>query len=134
VDATSQQPCALIFRALGDPVRWSIMRQIAAAGELACATLEDTVPVSKPTISYHARILHQAGLINVRKSGRNHYYSLRGDVLHTLVDELRELAPVPRPVVRRGQERADGHPVPGPVRKRCAGPRDSAAEAAILTW
>jgi DNA-binding transcriptional ArsR family regulator len=121
VDATSQQPSAQIFKALGDPVRWSIMRQIAAAGELACVTLEDTVPLSKPTISYHAKILHQAGLINVRKSGRNYYYSVRRDMLHKLVDDLRELASAPRPVL-------------GPVRKRRAAPRGSAVEAAILTW
>jgi len=44
VDATSQQPPALIFQALGDPVRWSIVQQIAAAGELACGTLEATLP------------------------------------------------------------------------------------------
>ena len=121
MDGTSQQPLAQIFKALGDPVRWSIMRQIAAAGELACETLEDTVPVSKPTISYHAKVLRQAGLIDVRKSGRNYYYSVRLDMLHKLVDDLRELASAP-------------HPMPSPVRKRRAAPRGSAAEAAILTW
>jgi DNA-binding transcriptional ArsR family regulator len=121
VDGTSQQPLAQIFKALGDPVRWSIMRQIAAAGELAGVTLEDTVPVSRPTISYHAKILRQAGLINVRKSGRNYYYSVRRDMLHELVDDLRELASAPRPVSV-------------PVRTRRAAPRDSAAEASILAW
>jgi ArsR family transcriptional regulator, arsenate/arsenite/antimonite-responsive transcriptional repressor len=114
-------PPTQVFKALSDPVRWSIVQQIAAAGELACATLEDTVPVSKPTISYHTKVLHRAGLIDVRKSGRRYYYSLRRDVLDKLLGDLRELAPSPRTV-------------PGPVRKRRARSMDSAAEAAILTW
>jgi DNA-binding transcriptional ArsR family regulator len=106
-----------MFKALGDPVRWSIVQQIAAAGELACVTLEDTLPVSKPTISYHLKILHQAGLIDVRKSGRNRYYSVRRDALRKLLDDLRELG--------RGRKRADSRAQPvlsGPVRER------------ILTW
>lgn len=93
------------------------MQQIAAAGELACVTLEDTLSVSKPTISYHLKILHQAGLIDVRKSGRNRYYSVRREALRKLFDDLRELG--------RGRKRADAHPRPvlsGPVRER------------ILTW
>lgn len=66
---------------------------MAAVDELAYVTLADTLPVVKPTISHRMKILYEAGLINVRKSGRNLYYSLRRDVLHKLIDELWELAP-----------------------------------------
>jgi DNA-binding transcriptional ArsR family regulator len=135
-------PSAEIFKALGDPVRWNILAQIADAGELACVTLEDTLPVSKPTISYHTKILQQAELISVRKSGRNYYYSLRDDVIRGLVDTLWELAPAPRPVTRSGEgpvapgrrprrgERA------GIARARTApsGRNDDAPDVAILTW
>ena len=65
--------------------------QMAAVDELACLTLEDTLTVFQPTI-YHTKILYHAGLISVRKSGRNYYYSLRRDVLHKLGDALWELA------------------------------------------
>jgi DNA-binding transcriptional ArsR family regulator len=145
MDATSQPPTE-IFKALSDPVRWSIITQMAAVDELACLTLEDTLTVSKPTISYHTKILYHAGLISVRKSGRNYYYSLRRDVLHKLLDDLRELAPTPHPVVRE----EDGHVAMGRRRKREAhalssparerrGPRETAAsqnveEAVVLTW
>ncbi|MGH3419064.1 MAG: ArsR/SmtB family transcription factor [Streptosporangiaceae bacterium] len=134
MDATSQPPTE-IFKALSDPVRWSIIMQMAAVDELACLTLEDTLTVSKPTISYHTKILYHAGLISVRKSGRNYYYSLRRDVLHELLDDLWELASTPRPVVRE----EDGHVAMGrPARKR-RGPRETAAsqnveEAVVLTW
>jgi DNA-binding transcriptional ArsR family regulator len=145
MDATSQPPTE-IFKALSDPVRLSIVMQMAAVDELACVTLEDTLTVSKPTISYHTKILYHAGLISVRKSGRNYYYSLRRDVLHELLDDLWELASTPRPVVRE----EDGHVAMGRRQKREAhalstparrhhGARETAAsqnveEAVDLTW
>ncbi|MBB6473337.1 metalloregulator ArsR/SmtB family transcription factor [Sphaerisporangium rubeum] len=87
-----------IFKALGDPIRWEIIRQMAEVDELACSTLEETLPVSKPTISYHTKILTQAGLVHVRKEGRNYYYTLRQDVLNEIMDHVWALAPAPRPV------------------------------------
>ena len=97
IDATSSRPPTEIFKALADPVRWDIVLQMASVDELACMTLEDTLPVSKPTISYHTKILYHAGLITVRKSGRNYYYSLRRDVLGDLLSDLRVLAPAAQP-------------------------------------
>jgi len=85
-----------VFKALGDPIRLDIIRQIAAAGELAWSALEETLPVSKPTISYHIKTLVQAGLLTARKEGRNFYYTLRQDTLRQLVDEIWALSPQPR--------------------------------------
>jgi DNA-binding transcriptional ArsR family regulator len=138
-----------VFKALGDPIRWSIVTQMAAVDELACVTLEDTLPVSKPTISYHTKILHHAGLISVRKEGRNYFYTLRRDVLHEVLDSLWELAPTPRPIVgqhkgyvpsgarqpdavgRRTAGRSRGRTASGGARRR---PADDTEEAVVLTW
>jgi len=139
--STLDSPPTEAFRALSDPIRWSIIAQMAQVDELACLTLERTLPVSKPTISYHTKILHNAGLISTRKAGRNYYYSLRRDVLRDLLDGLWELAPTPRPV--DGAE--DGQVPPRRRRKRpgqarfSAIPRQAAGdeaeeEAAVLTW
>lgn len=97
--AEDRRPAMLpteIFKALADPIRWSIVNQMASVDELACLTLEQTLPVSKPTISYHTKILYHAGLISVRKEGRNYFYSLRRDVMHELLESLSELGPAPR--------------------------------------
>jgi DNA-binding transcriptional ArsR family regulator len=135
-------PSAEVFKALGDPIRWSILAQIADAGELACVALEDTLPVSKPTISYHTKILQQAELISVRKSGRNYYYSLRDDVIRDLLDALWELAPAPRPVA--GNEKGSAPKGRRPRRAERAGfalgrpaeadRNEDTADVAILTW
>jgi DNA-binding transcriptional ArsR family regulator len=87
-----------VFKALSDPIRWDIVCQMAAVDELACSVLEETLPVSKPTISYHTKILIQAGLVAVRKDGRNLYYVLRRDALRQLVAEIWQIAPEPVPV------------------------------------
>ncbi|MFC7885157.1 ArsR/SmtB family transcription factor [Streptomyces sp. NPDC057376] len=86
-----------VFKALSDPMRWKIIQQLAAEeGEYACSLLEEAVPVSKPTISYHTKLLAQAGLIKTHKRGRKYYYVLQRDVLHEVIDTLWGLAPHPR--------------------------------------
>jgi DNA-binding transcriptional ArsR family regulator len=123
---------AEVFKALGDPIRWSIIQQVAQADELACSLLEDTLPVSKPTISYHTKILTQAGLIEVRKRGRNYFYCLRRDVIGELLDELFALAPGPRAV---GEVPAKRRPAkaaataPEPELKLASGD-----DGPLLTW
>ena len=145
VDGALAQSPTEIFKALSDPVRFSIIAQMASVDELACITLENTLPVSKPTISYHTKILYQAGLISMRKSGRNYYYSLRRDVLHKLLDDLWELAPMPRPVVGQEngyvaighrQRRSDSSSLAASARtsRKHNAPRDSGEEAVVLTW
>jgi DNA-binding transcriptional ArsR family regulator len=79
------------FKALGDPIRWSIIWQVAESEELAASVLEDTLPVSKPTISYHTKILAQAGLINVHKRGRNYFYRLQTEAFEELLGALDDL-------------------------------------------
>ncbi|MFE6820888.1 ArsR/SmtB family transcription factor [Streptomyces sp. NPDC057690] len=119
------------FKALGDPIRWSIVQQIAEQDELACSVLEDTLPVSKPTISYHTKILAQAGLIEVRKRGRNYFYALRRDVMRSLVDELWTMAPGPRLV---GEAPAARPAAPTESELKPAVGDDTPQQAVLLTW
>jgi DNA-binding transcriptional ArsR family regulator len=134
-------PPTEIFSALSDPIRWSIIAQAARVDELACVTLESTLPVAKPTISYHIKILQNAGLISTRKSGRNYYYSLRREVVRELLDGLWELAPLPRPVVgnehgsvpsRRRRKRTE--PGGRSAISRAPARNDESEEAVVLTW
>jgi DNA-binding transcriptional ArsR family regulator len=123
---------AEVFKALGDPIRWSILQQVAQQDELACSALEDTLPVSKPTISYHTKILTQAGLMEVRKRGRNYFYCLRRDVLGELIDELWALAPGPRAVAETPTRRRAKRSAQDPALKLAAGGEDNPTN--LLTW
>lgn len=125
-----------VLKALSDPIRWDIIRQLAAVEELPCAVLESTLPVSKPTISYHTKILAQAGLISVRKEGRNFFYALNGDLVHELLDELSALAPQARPV-RKGRVSHDSQSRRRRTRRETEMAQDKGAEQndlVLLTW
>jgi ArsR family transcriptional regulator, arsenate/arsenite/antimonite-responsive transcriptional repressor len=67
------------FQALSDPIRVEIVRLASIIDELPCTYLERVLPVSKSTISYHVKILHNAGILNVRKEGRFYFYNLQPD-------------------------------------------------------
>ena len=140
-DSSRTAPPTEILKALGDPIRWSIVTQMAAVPELACLTLEGSLPVSKPTISYHTKILHHAGLISVRKEGRNYFYSLRRDVLGDLMDSLSKLGPARRPTadLENGYSRAAGRWPPAvgaqaPARRHSGDQPEPPDEAVVLTW
>jgi DNA-binding transcriptional ArsR family regulator len=81
-------PLTDVFRALSDPTRWTIISEMAQVDELACLTLEDILPISKPTISYHIKVLFHAGLIDVRKQGRQYFYTLRRDTLEQVLAQV----------------------------------------------
>lgn len=77
-----------VLKALSDEMRWSIVTQMAEVEQLACTRLEHTLPVSKPTISYHIKVLYHAGLIEIHKEGRNYFYRLRRDVLDSVLHRV----------------------------------------------
>src|SRR5688572_18650276 len=64
------------FEALGDPQRRTILQLLGerprAVGELA-----DELPVSRPAVSFHLRLLKDAGLVEERRQGTRRIYSLR---------------------------------------------------------
>ena len=127
MEISQESLAAEVFKALGDPVRWSIITQIGAVDELPCAELEQTLPVSKPTIAYHTKILQQAGLLTVRKQGRNYFYALRRDVLAGVQEALWRLAAVP---AAEGEHRA--RPTDAGERPLRRAADDD--ETVLLTW
>ena len=65
----------LAFDALGSPVRRDILRHLAKkpqpVGELAAR-----LPVSRPAVSKHLRLLHQAGLVACESLGNRNLYRI----------------------------------------------------------
>jgi|SRR4051812_33948577 DNA-binding transcriptional ArsR family regulator len=76
-----------VLRALADPVRLAIVRQLAGTGqEIACGGL--TVPVTKSTLTHHLSILRQAGVVAGRQEGTTRFNSLRRKDLDALFPGL----------------------------------------------
>lgn len=61
--------------ALGDPTRRAIFRRIAAS-PCAVGEIANAMPISRPAVSQHLRILKDAGLVNDRAEGTRRIYAV----------------------------------------------------------
>ncbi|MEU4426680.1 metalloregulator ArsR/SmtB family transcription factor [Actinoplanes sp. NPDC024001] len=73
--------------ALGDPTRRAIVECLAerprAVGELA-----DLLPISRPAVSQHLKVLKDAGLVSDQATGTRRVYRLNPAGLSALRDQL----------------------------------------------
>ncbi len=69
-----------VLHALADPSRRTVLGILrdhqATAGELA-----DALPIARPGVSRHLRVLREAGLVDVRQDAQRRIYSLRAEAL-----------------------------------------------------
>lgn len=71
---------ALICKALGDANRLEIVQMLSEGERCGCKLLEK-FEITQPTLSHHMKILVECGIVNDRKEGKWHYYSLNGETL-----------------------------------------------------
>lgn len=64
--------------ALGDATRRSILERLAA-GPSSVGLLADGLPVSRPAVSQHLRVLRDAGLVTDRQVGTRRIYEVNAD-------------------------------------------------------
>jgi DNA-binding transcriptional ArsR family regulator len=73
----SNQPVSadVVFDALGEPVRRRIL-ELLREGPTPVGRLADRLPVGRPAVSKHLRVLSYAGLIEHRSAGTRNLYLL----------------------------------------------------------
>jgi DNA-binding transcriptional ArsR family regulator len=95
--ATEDLDLTTVLQALGDPVRLTIVRVLAADGERACGSVE--LDVSKATRSHHFKTLREAGITDTRVAGTHRHVSLRREDLEVrfpgLLDAVLQTQPAP---------------------------------------
>ena len=78
-----------VLRALADESRRTVLAILrdhpATAGELA-----DALPIARPGVSRHLRVLREAGLVEVRPQAQQRIYSLRPEPMAEVDDWLAE--------------------------------------------
>ncbi len=77
--AKDQLSLSSILNALGDPVRLTIIKNLANKPETTCACCQ--VDMTKSALSHHFKVLREAGLIYVRIEGKQRFLSIRYEEL-----------------------------------------------------
>jgi DNA-binding transcriptional ArsR family regulator len=76
-----------VLQALADPSRRALLEILrdhpASAGELA-----EALPIARPGVSRHLRVMRDAGLVDVRQDAQRRIYSLRPEAFVELDEWL----------------------------------------------
>ena len=80
-----------ITRALADPTRYAMLRQIYAGKDQTCGSVVSTVDITAGTASHHLRELEVADLIRVTRDGRYRRLAPRREVWQAYLALLHEL-------------------------------------------
>jgi DNA-binding transcriptional ArsR family regulator len=75
--------------ALADPTRRAVFERLRG-GPRPVVEIARGLPVSRPAVSQHLRVLKEAGLVRERREGTRNYYSVNGNGLIDLREYFEE--------------------------------------------
>lgn len=79
---------AKLFKALGDEKRQAVLELIKEGERCACVLLEE-LDLTQSGLSYHMKILDEAGLISCRPQGKWVYYSVAESAMELVVSQAK---------------------------------------------
>lgn len=82
----------VVFSALGDPTRLRLVHRLIDRAPLSATQLGKGLPVTRQGVAKHLRVLTEAGVISVRKSGRERLYMLEADSVNEAQAVLEQIS------------------------------------------
>jgi ArsR family transcriptional regulator len=102
--ATRTQPdtdrAARLFHALSDGTRLSILRRLRFGQQCVC-NLTDALDAAQSRLSFHLKVLKDAGLVTDHREGRWMYYTMNPEAFSEVAEMVELLASPPSPAERR---------------------------------
>ena len=97
-----------VFFALSDPTRREVLRSVAQRPELTASRLAGELPITRQAVAKHLKALHEAGLVEPRREGRETRYTLTPAPLVDAMDWMAEVGAAWDQRLARLVERAAG--------------------------
>jgi ArsR family transcriptional regulator, arsenate/arsenite/antimonite-responsive transcriptional repressor len=97
--STTARPVQL-FHALSDETRLSILERLRL-GERCVCDLTDALDAAQSRLSFHLKVLKDAGLVTDRREGRWMYYTLNQESLAEAGELVERLASAPTAAERK---------------------------------
>ena len=91
---------AMLFHALSDRTRLSILHRLRF-GERCVCDLTDALDAAQSRLSFHLKVLKEAGLVTDRREGRWMYYTLNPEAIAEVADVVEVIASAPTAAERR---------------------------------
>ena len=89
-----QEGAIALLAVVADPVRWRLLARLADAGTHCVCELQPVAGVAPNVLSYHLKVLRDAGLVSSAKRGRWVDYTIVGDA-HARITAALPTAPGP---------------------------------------
>jgi ArsR family transcriptional regulator len=89
-----------LFHALSDETRLSILERLRL-GERCVCDLTDALDAAQSRLSFHLKVLKDAGLVTDRREGRWMYYTLNQEALGEVAELVDTLASAPTAAERK---------------------------------
>ena len=90
-----------LFHALSDETRLGIIEMLDS-GERCVCDLQDTLNAAQSRLSFHLKVLKDAGIVTDRRDGRWSYYELNREAFDDAEAILKDLRPRGRRIRIRG--------------------------------
>lgn len=100
--ALSNKKAVALFHALSDETRLALLERLKGGEQCVCE-LMDAMKAAQSRLSFHLKVLKDAGLVEDRREGRWMYYSLSAQAIEELEDLEGSLKKAARSAVSAGR-------------------------------